>query len=160
MKKIKILLGITLAIIFSASCSSNQKEIWNIPVEKSVFNEEKAVKDSGSKEFKATSAIDTVKDMKTGWNLGNTLEATASRSLDSETSWAQPKTRKVMFDKLAEAGFKTVRIPVSWTNHIIDDNYTIDPAWMSRVKEVVDWAIEDGLYVIKYFSEKKANLSI
>ena len=86
--------------------------------------------------------------MKTGWNLGNTLEATASRSLDSETSWAQPKTRKVMFDKLAEAGFKTVRIPVSWTNHIIDDNYTIDPAWMSRVKEVVDWAIEDGLYVI------------
>ena len=53
-----------------------------------------------------------------------------------------------MFDKLAEAGFKTVRIPVSWSNHIIDNNYTIDPAWMSRVKEVVDWAIEDGLYVI------------
>ena len=94
MKKIKILLGITLAIIFSASCSSNQKETWNIPVEKSVFNEEKAVKDSGSKEFKATSAIDTVKDMKTGWNLGNTLEATASRSLDSETSLGAARNKK------------------------------------------------------------------
>ena len=148
MKKNQILWGVAIGIIFSASCSTKQKETWNIPVEKRVFNEEKAIKDSGSKEFKSNSAIDTVKDMKTGWNLGNTLEATGSRSLESETSWAQPKTRKVMFDKLAEAGFKTVRIPVSWSNHIIDNNYTIDPAWMSRVKEVVDWAIEDGLYVI------------
>ena len=110
MKKTKLLLGVAIGILFSASCSTNKKETWNIPVEKRVFNVEKAVKDAGSKEFKATSAIETVKDMKTGWNLGNTLEVTASRSLDSETSWGQPKTRKVMFDKLAEVGFKTVRI--------------------------------------------------
>ena len=110
MKKTKLLLGVAIGILFSASCSTNQKETWNILVEKSVFNEERAVKDSGSKEFKVTSAIETVKDIKTGWNLGNTLEVTASRSLDSETSWGQPKTRKVMFDKLAEVGFKTVRI--------------------------------------------------
>ena len=94
MKKNQILWGVAIGIIFSASCSTKQKETWNIPVEKSVFNEENAVKDSDSKEFKATSAIDTVKDMKTGWNLGNTLEATASRSLDSETSLGAARNKK------------------------------------------------------------------
>ena len=94
MKKTKLLLSVAIGILFSASCSTNQKETWNIPVEKRVFNVEKAVKDSGSKEFKATSAIETVKDMKTGWNLGNTLEATASRSLDSETSLGAARNKK------------------------------------------------------------------
>ena len=52
MKKTKLLLGVAIGILFSASCSTNKKETWNIPVEKRVFNEEKAIKDSGSKEFK------------------------------------------------------------------------------------------------------------
>ncbi|MCQ2242333.1 glycoside hydrolase family 5 protein [Treponema sp.] len=94
------------------------------------------------------SANDLVVDMKTGWNLGNTLDATGTKSMSSETSWGMPKTTKAMIDGLADYGIKTIRIPVSWSNHIIDSKYTIDPAWMSRVKEIVDWAIGDGMYVI------------
>ena len=113
------------------------------------FNKDKAIVDTASKTFKEINAIELVKDMKTGWNLGNTLDATGGgRSLASETSWGQPKTTKAMIDGLVASGIKTIRIPVSWSHHIIDENYTIDPAWMSRVKEITDWAIEDGMYVV------------
>lgn len=112
------------------------------------FNSEKAIKDSGSKTFNGTSALQTVKDMKTGWNLGNTLDASSSRTLSSETSWGQPMTTKAMIDTLAKSGIKTIRIPTSWSNHIIDRNYTIDPNWMTRVKTIVDWALENDMYVI------------
>lgn len=119
------------------------------PLEIISYNKESAVVDNGSKTFKEIKAIELVKDMKTGWNLGNTLDATGGgRSLASETSWGQPKTTKKMIDGLAASGIKTIRIPVSWSRHIIDRDYTIDPIWMKRVKEIVDWCIEDGMYVV------------
>lgn len=112
------------------------------------FDKSKAIVDTGKKTFGNVTVIDTVKDMKTGWNLGNTLDATGKKDLSSETSWSQPKTTKEMIDGLAKSGMKTIRIPTSWANHIIDDKYTIDPNWMARVKEIVDWAIADDMYVI------------
>ncbi len=84
-----------------------------------------------------------------GWNLGNTLDATGGGfGLATETSWGQPKTTQDMFKFLASNGISTVRLPVSWHNHLTDKNYTVDPKWMARVKEIVDWAIGEGLYVI------------
>ena len=113
------------------------------------FDRERALKDTGSIEFHECTAIDLVRDMKTGWNLGNTFDATAGgNGLKSETSWGQPRTTREMIDGLAASGIKTLRIPVSWSHHIADNSYTIDPQWMARVKEVVDWAIEDEMYVV------------
>lgn len=112
------------------------------------YDSKVAVKDTGKVEFHDMNAIEIVEKMETGWNLGNTLDATGGRTLASETSWGMPKTTKEIIDGVAAAGFKTIRIPVSWQKHIIDGNFTIDPAWMSRVKEVVDWAIGAGMYVI------------
>lgn len=115
---------------------------------KPTFDKSKAINDSGNKNFGSTTVIQLVKDMKAGWNLGNTLDATARFDLSSETSWGQPQTTKAMIQGLAKSGMKTIRIPVSWSNHIIDDKYTIDPHWMNRVKQIVDWAIESDMYVI------------
>lgn len=94
----------------------------------------------------ADNSVDFVKNMKLGWNLGNTLDATGS-GMSSETSWGQPKATKELVDFVKESGFTTIRIPVSWSNHV-DENNNIDEEWMNRVNEVVDYAIDDGLYVI------------
>ena len=84
-----------------------------------------------------------VAQMQPSWNLGNTLDA-----LPDETSWGNPLTTKATFDGLRSQGFRSVRIPVSWYPHQSETApYTIAPAWMKRVKQVVDWALEDGLYV-------------
>lgn len=112
------------------------------------FKANKAVKDNKQKTFSNIEVQQQVLNMETGWNLGNTLDANGGVGLKSEVSWQMPYTTKEMIDGLAASGIKTIRIPVSWANHIIDDRYTIDPNWMKRVKQIVDWAIEDDLFVI------------
>jgi len=89
------------------------------------------------------SAADFVAKVKIGWNLGNTLDGSPN-----ETSWGNPKTTKEMITAIKNAGFNTIRIPVSWSSHAPTPNYTIDSAWMSRVKEVVDYAVDNNLYII------------
>jgi endoglucanase len=85
-----------------------------------------------------------VKEMFLGWNLGNTFDGSPN-----ETSWGNPETTQAMVQAVATAGFKTMRIPVTWTNHVgAAPNYTIDSAWMAKVVQVAQWAVDAGLYAI------------
>lgn len=134
----KTLISLVLAGLFTV-CACAQT---------TTFNKANAVKDSKTKTLKNVTSQTQLKNMGMGWNLGNTFDATSGTGLNTETGWGMPRTTKAMIDGLAKSGIKTIRIPASWSNHLIDDKYTIDPKWMARVKEVVDWAIEDGMYVI------------
>lgn len=84
--------------------------------------------------------------MKMGWNLGNTLDANTVGGLESETCWGQPTTTKELIQYVKSEGFTSIRIPVSWGKHT-DENYSIDPQWMARVREVVDYAYDEGMFV-------------
>ena len=89
--------------------------------------------------------MEAVAAMQPGWNLGNSLDATGA----DETSWGNPKVTKELIDNLKAQGFKSIRIPVTWGQHQgAAPSYTVDAAYMTRVKEVVDWALADGLYVM------------
>lgn len=94
-----------------------------------------------------TSAKDLVAQMKVGWNLGNTMDATGSSGVDAETSWGNVVTSKEDIDMVKEAGFNVLRVPVSWGTHMSDD-YTVDKAWMDRVQEIVNYGIDNGMFVI------------
>lgn len=60
-----------------------------------------------------------------------------------------PLVTKAFFDAIKAKGFTSIRICVTWFPHIIEkETYKIDPVFMARVKEVVDWAISDGFYVL------------
>lgn len=97
-------------------------------------------------------ASEQVAAMSVGWNLGNTLDAYGTwidnvTPSNVETCWGNPLTTRQMIAAVRERGFNTIRIPVTWAQ-FTDSNGNVDPAWMSRVKEVVDWALDEGLYVI------------
>lgn len=95
-------------------------------------------------------AFEITQDMKIGWNLGNSLDATGGygyTGLRTETSWGNPKTTKVMIDTVKAKGFNTVRIPTTWYPHL-DGNNNIDSEWMARVHEIVDYAVSNDMYVI------------
>lgn len=94
-------------------------------------------------------STELIKELKIGWNLGNTFDATGGSLLSSEVSWGNPITKEEMFIAVKEAGFNIIRIPVSWGNHMgPEPDYTIHTAWLDRVNEVVDYAIDNDLYVI------------
>ncbi len=102
-----------------------------------------------SDEMRDISAKELVAEMTAGWNLGNTLEATSASGLASETSWGNPKVTKEQIDAVCEKGFDSIRIPITWGNHVGEaPDYTIDPEWMDRVEEVINYALDDGMYVL------------
>jgi endoglucanase len=78
-----------------------------------------------------------------GINMGNTLEP------PQEGAWNNPAAQEYYFDDYKAAGFKTVRIPVRWDEHMsYTAPYPIVDAWMDRVEQVVDWALQRDLVVI------------
>ncbi len=98
-----------------------------------------------------TGALAFVRKLRLGWNLGNTMDATNSMTtganLNLESSWSGIKTTPEMIDTIKEAGFKSVRIPVSWHNHV-DKDYNIAAPWLARVKTIVDYVISRDMYCI------------
>lgn len=93
-------------------------------------------------------AAQIVTSMGAGWNLGNQMEAN-SNGVPSETAWGQPVITQALVDKVKAAGFKTIRIPVSYLNKIgPGPNYTIDAAWLNRIQQVVNYAYNRGLHVL------------
>lgn len=119
-----------------------------------------------------------VQNMGVGWNLGNTLESnsgdvtnmwieawTGRTTKDYETAWGQPQATRELIHMFKEAGFNAIRVPVSWYPHMgrIDvtirdgkplwdpatwTGYDVDPVWMARVREVVNYVIDEGMYCI------------
>ncbi|ORX75146.1 cellulase-domain-containing protein [Anaeromyces robustus] len=110
----------------------------------------------GSNAMQDIPSKDLVKKFNIGWNLGNTLDAHCLEFLDysedqtaSETCWENPRATQELFNKLNSAGFDIFRIPTTWTGHFGDGpEYKIDDAWMKRVHEVVQYAINTGAYAI------------
>ncbi len=94
------------------------------------------------------SAAEIVKDMKIGWNLGNTLDCynVTWEVSDFETAWGNPRTTKAMIDTVKKEGFNAVRIPVSWNEHMNGNKIDVD--WLNRVNEVVDYVIDNDMYAI------------
>lgn len=94
---------------------------------------------------------EVVSDMGLGWNLGNSFDSYYSGQTMSasavETAWGNPTITKELIQAIKAEGFKTIRIPVTWMN-CLDSSNNIDSAFMSRVQEVVDYCINEGLYVV------------
>jgi endoglucanase len=96
----------------------------------------------------AATASQLVADMGAGWNLGNQLEANAN-GIPSETAWGNPVITQALINRVKASGFRTIRIPVSYLGNIgAGPNYTINSAWLNRIAEVVNYAYNQGLYVL------------
>ena len=88
-------------------------------------------------------AQQVISKMKVGWNLGNTLEA-----IGGETAWGGAYTTQKLIDSVKASGFNSIRLPVAWFAHSDTVTSKIDPAWLARVKQVVDYCITDSMYTI------------
>lgn len=72
-----------------------------------------------------------------GFNLGNSLEAI----------WGYSYPSQAVYTSAANAGFNAVRIPCAWASNA-DTSGTIDPAYIAKVKQAVDYAVGAGMYAV------------
>ena len=171
--RFRILLPLLAGLALLTGCSGDP---YSRDRENPVVPDEQSQPDDGSDSFEL--AAEAVVNMGAGWNLGNTLdshsgsidhmwiEAWTSRTpKDYETAWGQPQATRALIHMFKEAGFGAIRVPVTWYPHIgkVDivmkgekecwdlSTWTgtdVDPVWMARVKEVVDYVIDEGMYCI------------
>ena len=99
-------------------------------------------------------AYDLVSEMKVGINIGNSLDSTGG----SETSWGNPKITKELITAYKNAGFNTIRLPVTWYTHMYSSGKPTT-AWLDRVEEVVNWILEEDLYCILNTHHEKSWLN-
>ncbi|MFT3951229.1 MAG: cellulase family glycosylhydrolase [Oscillospiraceae bacterium] len=94
-------------------------------------------------------ALNFAKAMGAGWNLGNTLDSYDAKGMPSETGWCGTAPTKALIKAVHDAGFTTIRIPVTYMAKIgAAPDYTIDAAWLDTVQKVVDYAYEYDMFVI------------
>ena len=105
-------------------------------------------------------AIEMTRLMGNGINLGNTMEACNNGARGGSVSsnpgfyevyWGQPVTTPEMLQAMKASGFDTIRIPVAWmTNatHLNQGDYTISEKYLDRVEEIVNYALDAGMFVI------------
>jgi len=84
-----------------------------------------------------------LKKIKLGWNLGNSMEVPYD-----ETAWGNPKTTQSIIDKVKALGFNAVRIPCAWDSHANKTTAKINDSWLSRVKQVVDYCVNNDMYIV------------
>lgn len=134
-KKITALLLSLSALFLFCSCGAENVENAAAPEDTKSY----------AQPMRGLTAKELTAEMKTGWNLGNTLDAN-----DGETSWGNPVTTHEMIDEVAKAGFDVLRIPTTWEKHFVegDSEYKIDEEWMNRVQEIVNYAFDNDMYVI------------
>lgn len=92
-----------------------------------------------------TTIQDYVTAMQPGWNLGNTFDAVGT----DETAWGNPRVTQPFIEELAKQGFKSIRIPVTFDQRMAaGPEYTIDEAFLGRLDQVIQWSMDEGMYVM------------
>ncbi|WP_350286826.1 glycoside hydrolase family 5 protein [uncultured Croceitalea sp.] len=149
---IRLLLVLAVSIYF-VSCGSESSDVTIVPRDET--GEEDPIVENPDEEamgsefddgmMRSLSSVQIVSEMKTGWNLGNSLDVEGP----DETFWGNPVTTRAMIDQVASRGFNTLRVPVTWRFHQGSaPNYTVEESWLDRVEEVVNYGRANGMYVI------------
>ena len=165
MRSLKILSTLCAAVVMStalAACdnsdSSSSASEGSVQNESTSSEAENTVSAAAAEITTDMTALELCKVMGNGINLGNTMEAYGHNSYvkgetdptDCEHNWGQPTTSKMMIDGMKAAGFDSIRIPVAWTNAMAYEtgDYTIDPLYLDRVEEIMNYAFDNDMYVI------------
>lgn len=169
-KRFRKIMGFALALSLTAAvftaCSNKDSGLPkttgtpDIEPEKTVHTSKNGITTSDTGFIhKDLTALELTKLMGNGTNLGNTMEACDTNkgnfSTDPkvyETYWGQPETTQEMLDGMKAAGFDTIRIPVAWvtnaTTFLKDGNTVISTAYLDRVEEIINYALNADMYVI------------
>ncbi|MEQ9266387.1 MAG: glycoside hydrolase family 5 protein, partial [Balneolaceae bacterium] len=123
----KVLFSLVLCLFIFVSCSKDSPT------------------SSGDGTIRDITSFELVSEMGSGWNLGNSFDAIG----EDETVWGNPHTTRAMIDEISARGFKTIRIPITWGSHLgAAPDYIIEPDWLSRIEQVVNYALDNDMYVI------------
>ncbi len=129
--------------VYTNSCGATSTQTFAVTVYPSYNTNPLAADMTGM----ASNAVQLASKIKLGFNLGNSMEAYGCTPA-SETCWGNPKISPQLIKLIKDKGFDAVRLPVSWNQYANQDNAEISAAWLDHVKQIVQYCVDNGLYVI------------
>lgn len=90
-----------------------------------------------------STALQLAAKIKVGLNIGNTLEATGG-----ETGWGNPLITNDLIKAIKQSGFNAIRLPCDWNQYADQTTAEISATWLTRVKQVVQYCVDNDMYVI------------
>jgi aryl-phospho-beta-D-glucosidase BglC (GH1 family) len=90
-----------------------------------------------------SNAAQLASKIKIGWNIGNSLEA-----IGGETNWGNPAITNELIQLVKQSGFNAIRLPCSWNQYSDPNTAEISKNWLNRVKEVVQYCVDNDMYVL------------
>jgi endoglucanase len=140
---------VLIMLLVLAGCSSEEVNVEVVPNTSSEGVEEpddSSGDDNQNDEIVDTSAaVEFAAQLGVGWNLGNSFDVESR----DKTFWGNPLPTKEMIDLVADTGFKTLRVPVTWGYHQEDQApFTIEQDYLQRVQDVVDYGLANDMFVI------------
>jgi endoglucanase len=136
----------TATVVYTNSCGTTSNQTFAVtsnPVQVGPYpnyNTSPAAPDSSGMPSTATQLA---AKFTLGWNVGNTMEA-----IGGETAWGNPLISNELMALVKANGITAVRIPVSWDQYADQTTAAISATWLARVKQVVQYAVNNDLYVI------------
>ncbi|MEO8405284.1 MAG: cellulase family glycosylhydrolase [Chitinophagaceae bacterium] len=136
--------GSTLSGILTINSSNGQSRRVTVSQPATIYPSYNTTPKAPDATGMSSTAVQLAANIKLGINIGNTMEADGG-----ETGWGNPVITQSLIDLMKQNGFNAIRIPCAWNLHV-DDAATahISTAWLNRVKQVVQYCINDGMYVV------------
>jgi endoglucanase len=141
----RVVLGLLIAILSVVSCKKKQNGAAQGPVTQptSIFPSYSTTRKVPDASGMGSTAVQLAAKFKLGWNIGNTLEA-----IGGETAWGNPLISESYIKFVKQNGFNAIRLPCSWDQYANKTTARIDPVWLNRVKEVVQYCVSNDIYVL------------
>lgn len=136
----------TATVVYTNSCGATSNQAFSVTVNAVQtgpypnYNTSPAAPDSSGMPSDATQLA---AKFTLGWNVGNTMEA-----IGGETNWGNPLVSNQLMQLVKANGFTAVRIPAAWDQYANQTTAAISATWLARVKQVVQYAVDNGLYVM------------
>ncbi|MBR1741437.1 MAG: cellulase family glycosylhydrolase [Lachnospiraceae bacterium] len=149
--------AISMKVPAAASNVGTEHEISIVGASKFSEGGRMTVRDNGTMRKEKSSQELLATEMGIGINLGNTMEQCVllgelskyTEASDFELVAGQENITQQIVDGMHSYGFNTLRVPVSWTSMVANDGqYKINEKMLGRVEEIVNYALNDGMYVI------------
>ncbi len=138
--------GATRSDILSINSTSGEEKILTVTQAPTIFPTYNTSPIAPDATGMGSTATQLAANITMGYNIYNTLEATGG-----ETAWGNPVITQSLIDVIKQSGFNAIRLPCDWHNgHLVPNTTTeqIDPAWLARVKQVVQYCANDNMYVM------------
>ena len=136
----------TATVVHTNSCGTTSNQAFTVtvnPVQASLYPNYNTSPAAPNSTGMPSTAAQLATKFTLGWNIGNTMEA-----IGGETAWGNPLVSNQLMALIKANGFTAVRIPASWDQYANQTTAAINPTWLARVKEVVQYAVDNDLYVM------------